>query len=126
MLDLAVMKKNGAGLVLLFGSQATRRRHPLSDTDIGVVFNDDKKRLAHPVEVYSQLADEVKKHFRGKIDIVYLEETPLSLQYRAVMDGKILYASEPAAAADYKEKVLKKYFDFKFIEDIFHSALLAR
>lgn len=126
MLDEAVMEENGVELVILFGSAATKRQHPLSDTDIGVVFANPEKRHLHPVEVYSALYDEFKKHYAGKIDLVYLDEAPLSLRYRAANDGLVLYQAGPSSFANYKERALKYYFDFRFIEDIFHRALLAR
>ncbi|HEY4524224.1 MAG TPA: nucleotidyltransferase domain-containing protein [Candidatus Paceibacterota bacterium] len=120
------MERNEVKLVLLFGSAATGRQHPLSDTDIGVVFADSNRRLKEPVKVYGDLLEEMQKHFSGQIDLVYLEETPLSLQYRAVTDGRILYEARVGVMADYKEYVLKYYFDFQFIENIFHQAILAR
>ena len=126
MINPQIMERNEVKLVLLFGSAATGRQHPLSDTDIGVVFADSNRRLKEPVKVYGDLLEEMQKHFSGQIDLVYLEETPLSLQYRAVTDGRILYEARVGVMADYKEYVLKYYFDFQFIENIFHQAILAR
>ena len=86
---------------------------------------DNNKRKEKPVEVYGTLREElVKKLKSDKIDIVYLEDTPLSLQYSALRDGVVLYAVSPSFFANYKEKVLKMYFDFKFVEDIFNQAIV--
>ena len=126
MINPQIMERNEVKLVLLFGSAATGRQHPLSDTDIGVVFADSNRRLKEPVKVYGDLLEEMQKHFSGQIDLVYLEETPLSLQYRAVTDGRILYEKNHSSYVNYKEKVLKYYFDFKFAEEIIYQGFLAR
>jgi predicted nucleotidyltransferase len=121
-LDGKVMKKHGVSLVLLFGSQVSGGTHSGSDVDIGVLFENPKMVIQNPVEIYSDLLSEFGKVFPGiKIDIVYLHETSLALQFRAVSDGVLLYEILPTTFADYKETVLKLYFDFKFFEDILNE-----
>lgn len=113
-------------LVTIFGSSATGRRREESDIDIGIVFDDTSRQQREPVAVYDELREEMRKHFSGKIDLVYLEDSSLSLRYRAITDGKILYENRDGGGADYKEKVLKHYFDFQFIENIFRQGLMTR
>lgn len=114
----------GVGLVVLFGSKITGAEHPGSDFDIGIIFKDEKFRKAKPVEAYGRLFEEFSRGYgTDKIDIVYLQEAPLSLQYKAIRDGIVLYHISPTFYADYKEYVLKNYFDFKFFEDIFQKAI---
>lgn len=120
-----VLKAQGIGLVIVFGSKVAGISHGKSDIDIGVVFLDGKKRTEKPVEVYGSLHEEFSKKFKNEnIDVVYLQEAPLSLQYKAIKEGVVLYQKSPTILADYKEGVLKKYFDFKFFEDIFHKAII--
>jgi len=84
------------GLVLVFGSRITGFSHSKSDIDIGIVFSDEIRKKEKPVEVYGALYEEFIKKFKTEnIDIVYLEETPLSLQYKAVRDGIVLYEDSP-------------------------------
>lgn len=124
-IDKVMLEKHGVSLVLLFGSQVTGLTHPGSDIDIGVVFFDKTDLKNNPVEVYDDLRREFAKKFKTQsIDLVYLEETPLSLQFSAVSDSKILYQSSQTTFADYKERVLNYYFDFKFTENIFNQALI--
>lgn len=124
-LNEKLLKNLGVGLVLLFGSRIIGGVHPGSDIDVGIVFFDKKIQKGKPVEVYGSLYEEFSKSSKKEtIDIVYLEETPLSLQYKAINDGVILYEKSPIFFADYKEKILLNYFDFKFFEDIFNSAFL--
>lgn len=118
----------GVGLIVVFGSHISGGVHPNSDLDLGVVFFDSYRKRIDPVKVYGSLDEEFRNKFRSdnSIDIVYLEETPLSLQYRAVEDGVLLYEGRPCFFFDYKETVLKKYFDFKFFENIFNQAFLEK
>lgn len=124
-LDSKIMKSQGVGLVVVFGSRVTGVLHPGSDVDIGIVFSDSTRREKRPVEVYGIMYEEFTRKFGVKnIDIVYLEESPLSLQYKAVNDGIVLYEVSSVFFANYKENVLKKYFDFKFFENIFNQTIL--
>lgn len=122
----SLLKDLAVGLVVIFGSRVSGGVHYNSDLDIGVVFFDNYKKQTDPVEIYGCLLEEFRSKFGddNNLDIVYLEETPLSLQYRAVNDGLLLYETKPGFFADYKEMALKKYFDFKFFEDIFNQAFL--
>ncbi|MBL7053357.1 MAG: nucleotidyltransferase domain-containing protein [Candidatus Portnoybacteria bacterium] len=123
-LNQKVLKSQQVGLALVFGSQIIGSKHSKSDIDIGIVFLNNKRKQK-PVDVYGTLHEEFVKKFKTEnIDIVYLEDSPLSLQYKAVRDGVVLYEISPSFFADYKEKVLKMYFDFKFIEDIFNQAII--
>lgn len=122
-----IMKNLNVELAIVFGSRAEGTEHAGSDTDIGIVFYDESRKREEPVKVYSALLDEFRRAFEAEvIDIVYLKETPLSLQYNAVENGAALYQRSPSSLADYKEDVLKKYFDFKFFENIFNQALILR
>lgn len=123
-LDKKVLKALKTDIVLVFGSYVAGLSHPQSDIDIGIVFENDQKRKENPVEVYSDLYEELRKKFKtDKIDVVYLADAPLSLQFKAINDGVILYEKDANTFANYREKVMKFYFDFKFVEDIFNQAL---
>lgn len=124
-LDDKIMENQGVGLAVVFGSRITGVGHPESDVDVGVVFFDSTRRRKQPVEVYGTIYEEFAKKLSVKnIDVVYLEESPLSLQYKAVNDGIVLYEVSSVFFANYKENILKKYFDFKFFENIFNQAIL--
>lgn len=126
-LNKKLLRDLGVGTTLIFGSYITGIKHPKSDIDIGIVFKDKRMKRENPVEVYGSLYEEFKKKFKFEnIDIVYLEESPLSLQYKAVRNGIVLYEESPVFYADYKEKILKYYFDFKFFENIFKNAFLQK
>ncbi|MBU4141649.1 hypothetical protein KKE99_02130, partial [Patescibacteria group bacterium] len=53
-----------------------------------------------------------------------LREAPLSLQFKAMDEGVVIYEASNKSFADYKEEVMIKYFDFKFTENYFNSVFL--
>ena len=126
-LNKNLLKKNRVGLVILFGSQISGQVHPGSDFDIGVVFEDENFKKEKPLEVYGDLYEIFSNAFKTKnLDIVYLQETPLSLQFKAIYTGKVVYYSSLIFLANYKEKVMLKYFDFKPTEEYFQKVFLGK
>ena len=112
---------------MLFGSQVDGFIHPNSDFDIGVVFENENIKKQKPVNVYGDLYEVFSKTFKIKNpDIVYLEDAPLSLQFKAINKGKVMYFSSPKFLADYKEKIMIKYFDFSAVEEYFKRIFLNR
>lgn len=126
-LNKKLLKKNKVGLVFLFGSQITGARHPQSDIDLGVVFEDETIRKKKPLEVYSDLYEAFSNSFKSlNIDIVYLREAPLALQFKAIDEGKVVYKISGKFFADYREEVMIRYFDFRFTEDYFNQVFLGK
>jgi len=122
-----VLIKNKVGLAILFGSQLSGLIHPGSDFDIGIVFEDKKLRRKNPTKVYGELYQMFSEVFGSKnLDIVYLEEAPLSLQFNAIHQGKVIFSSSLKFLADYKEKTILRYFDFKPVEEYFKKVFLAK
>jgi predicted nucleotidyltransferase len=124
-LNKTLIEDQCIGLAILFGSIVTGFEQPFSDVDIGIVFSDFEKKRNDPVGVYYNLYEEFKLKFnKDKIDIVYLQETPLSLQFKAITEGIVIYEVNPLFTANYKEHVTKLYLDFKFFEGIFDEVFL--
>lgn len=101
----------------LLGSHARGAPHPFSDVDIGIVFKDPsvlKKSLKTHVRYYDLLADyteSIKDH--RELDLVFLQRVPLSLQFEAVSEGKIIYEADPKYEVEYKENVTNRYLDYE-------------
>jgi len=124
-LDIKLLEKNKVGLVLLFGSRITGTAHPESDIDIGIVFEDEKAKSRNPLDVYDDLYQISSSAFKVlNSDIIYLREAPLSLQSKAINEGKIIYQKSAKFSADYKEEVMIKYFDFQYVKNYFNKVFL--
>jgi predicted nucleotidyltransferase len=116
----------GIAIVYLFGSRATGRESRLSDIDIGVVLKEapsgkGTRDLYHNLYgLFTEIYPAVKP------DIVFLQEAPLSLQYSAVREGKILFETAPEFTADYENLVMNQYLDFRPVLDYFDKVTMER
>ena len=116
----------GIAIAYLFGSRATGRESRLSDIDIGVVLKEvpsgnDTRNVYHNLyglftEIYPS----------AKLDIVFLQEASLSLQYSAVREGKILFEKDHQSTVEYENLVMNQYLDFRFVLDYFDGVSMER
>jgi len=127
-LNTDLMKCNKVLVAVLFGSSIIGAKHPGSDIDIGVVFERNSERLHDPVGVYGELYNQFAPLARKnqKLDIVYLDEAPVSLRFKAITEGDLIYIKDARAFCDYKERVMREYFDFKPVMDEFTGAFLGK
>jgi len=119
-------KRLGISIVYLFGSRITGGGNKLSDIDIGVVLKDlpssgDTRVLYNALyKLFSKLYSD------SKIDIVFLQKAPLSLQYSSIKDGKVLFEEDPILTADYEYRVVNQYLDFRPVLDFFDNVGMER
>jgi predicted nucleotidyltransferase len=112
-------KRLGISIVYLFGSRVRGGGNKLSDIDIGVVLKDlpssgDTRVLYNALyKIFSE------SYSNSKIDIVFLQAAPLSLQYSAIKDGKFFFEEDPIFTADYEYGVINQYLDFRPVLDFF-------
>lgn len=124
------LEKLGVSTVYLFGSQAEGTAKSRSDFDFGILLKnqkapaDFKERKKIYDELYGIFSEKIKRLVN--IDIVFLQDVYLQLQYHAISRGKIIYEADPKFSADYKEKVMEKYADFAPIRKEFQQAILER
>jgi predicted nucleotidyltransferase len=118
------MKKLGILVVYLFGSEAYGTKTVMSDIDVGIVLK-NPKNLEDIRPLYNAIYSELSKVFRPAflrgLDIVFLQTAPITLQYNAITSGRILYEEDPVKRADYEEKVVNQYLDFKPVIEYFDS-----
>lgn len=126
------LKKAGVGMIYLFGSEVQKTTDFESDFDIGIVLINPsvlfkpKKFLSYYHQLYEIISEILPKSFKGKLDLVFLQKASYSLQFEAINYGKVLYEISPLLRADYEEKVLKNYLDFKPLLEEFYQAILKR
>lgn len=116
----------------LFGSQAKNDAGKLSDIDIGVYLDekiDEYKRFDIRLELIGEVGSLVttnklrsfylqrgttEQRERGKIDLVILNDIPLSLSYRVVRDGKIIYCKDELKRIRFEARIMSMYFDQQY------------
>jgi predicted nucleotidyltransferase len=120
----AELKKIGVSVVYLFGSRATGKESHTSDVDIGVVL---RKPIEDTRSSYKILYDLFSAIYpSSRLDIVYLQEASLPLQYFAIRDGKIIFEEDPKSTADYENRVINQYLDFRPVLDLFDRVTMKR
>jgi len=115
--------------VYLFGSEVEGATTVRSDIDIGIVLK-KPKNLGDTRPLYNALYLEFSKIFKPtflrQLDIVFLQNAPIPLQYNAIAYGKVLYEEDPVQRADYEERVMNQYMDFKPLLEYFDIIALKR
>lgn len=115
----AKLKELGISIVYLFGSKATGVATPLSDIDIGIVLK-NASTLKETKALYNTLYGLFSEIYpSSKLDIVFLQASPLPIQYHAIKEGKVLFEEDPKLTADYEAHTVDMYLDFKPVLEYF-------
>ena len=121
--------------VYLFGSSIHGKKGKLSDLDVGVIFYDPQqilKEAKHSLKAYGELFDifaplaNILTGTADKLDLVFLQRTPLTLQKEVLLKGKLIYVKNQEKFLDYKEKTLLSYADLKPVINYFHQKIFER
>ncbi len=95
----------------IFGSFGTEHQTPLSDLDIGVLYDVEipvMEELKQTAEISSRLAIE-------KIDLINLNKAPVHLQHEILYQGAKIFDRTPERTEDFIENVLEIYHDYQGI-----------
>lgn len=129
MIDLKAIEKIAHDfalkLVYLFGSKAKEINTPVSDIDIAVFIDNYENQDLR--QIFLDLIFEFSQLFKSdKIDLLILNEAPITIQFKVISEGKPLFQFNPEYRADYEEKVVKLYLDFKKFEDDYYETMHKR
>lgn len=109
----------------IFGSSALKIRHDDSDLDIGVIFKDGLPPAENRMRIYGEIFSLLSDAFpEEKVDLVFLEETALHFQFKALTEGQLIYSANKNKAFDYLEKIANLYRDYKYFIDEFYQGML--
>lgn len=120
----AELKKIGVSVVYLFGSRATGKESQTSDVDIGVVLKEPIEDTRSSYKILYELFSAI--YPSSRLDIVFLHKASLPLQYFAIKDGKITFEEDPKSTADYENRVINQYLDFRPVLDLFDRVTMKR
>lgn len=131
-------KKMGILAIYLFGSRAQGYSTSLSDFDFGIVLEKPEKHKSKTMDIYLKLyniftevlpKDYLQHRLRMKeheFDVVFLQFSPIGLQFEAIKNGKVLYEKNKKKRLDYEEYVMKKQCDLKYFQEMRQRAILER
>lgn len=105
---------NKLDFIVLFGSRAQGTSLPISDMDIGVKVSASENEYG---KLQLELAGFFTSDAHPQIDIVLLDAASLTLKYRVIRDGKLLYQRNADLWPTFVEEVLSRYPDWKIYID---------
>ena len=121
-----VAERYGLAEVYLFGSKITGFARKDSDLDVAVRFQ-KAPLLPERGKVYGDIfADLIPVFGKEKIDLSFIEEAPLHLQYKIVCQGELIFSKEKIQSCNFLEKIANQYRDYKFFIDEYFQGVLAR
>jgi len=113
--------------VYLFGSKITGFAREGSDLDVAVRFENGLPAVTQRGKTYGDIFADLSSVFKGeKLDLTFIEEAPLHLQYKIVAEGELIFAKEKIQAFNFLEKIANQYRDYKFFIDEYFQGVLAR
>lgn len=120
-LDAITLGKLDVNVLIEFGSRVEGTSREESDYDVGVLFvNTQTPASRRYGALYAILQDQYPDQ---RIDLVDLSQAPFPLQFRAAMKGRPIYEHDASSFADFRERAMLSYFDFKPILKIHEEAL---
>jgi predicted nucleotidyltransferase len=132
-----ILRDTGIEVVYLFGSQADETAGDMSDADFGVVLSDPSVLHGNLFringELYEVLRDILPEPYLERrkelsahdFDIVFLQQASPRMRFKAAMTGTVLYRSSARAEADFRERSMIEYFDYRYFDEIANQSFLA-
>lgn len=101
--------------VWIIGSYGTEYQREDSDMDIALLF-DKKVSLMEEMQISADLSSILKFE---NIDTIDLKKAPVTLQFKTIKEGRVLYEAQANKVSDYIEEVLNRYRDEKYYYAMF-------
>jgi predicted nucleotidyltransferase len=107
---------------LLFGSSARGDDRTGSDADVAVGLTPGTRLSAHDI---GDLVSRLESATARTVDLLILDEAPPAIAYRVFRDGVELVVRDRAALVGRKARAILEYLDFRPIEELCASGVLA-
>ena len=119
-------KQEHVRLAYLFGSVAKGKAGKLSDVDIAVLLDESlnkKQKFDLQLELISDISELLKT---DKIDLVVINEAPLSLKFEIIKANCPLFVRDRMEKIDFEQMVMSRYLDRKYYEKRASSEFLKK
>ncbi|KJS69418.1 MAG: hypothetical protein JL50_01880 [Peptococcaceae bacterium BICA1-7] len=114
--------------IYLFGSYAEGKQNINSDIDLAILLV-----MEFPADRYLEkkldlLALAVSELKTDEVDLVILNQAPVTLTYQVFCKGKLLWGKKEQKGwrVSFQASAYDRYFDFKPVEKIFHEGMIRR
>ena len=122
-----IVEQYGLIEVYLFGSKITGFARKDSDLDVAVRFQNGLPMAAERGKIYGNIFADLTSVFgKEKVDLSFIEEAPLHLQFKIVSQGELIFSQEKIKSLNFLEKIVNQYRDYKFFIDEYFQGVLAR
>ncbi|SKA75572.1 Nucleotidyltransferase domain-containing protein [Caloramator quimbayensis] len=109
----------------LFGSVHKRTVNPLSDIDIAILINIQYEYMSNMIE--EEVFEDISRCLKtDEIDLICLNNAPLSMQYGVIKDKEILYYYDKQKLIDYETMIIMNYLDIKPMRDSLNFEFLKK
>jgi len=115
--------KYSIDLAYLFGSVARNQYNKESDIDIAIKFKNKYSKMDE-IFIRGEIIDIGKAYFERNVDIVSLDNAPISLKYEIIKDGILLIDCYERVSIE--SLIIREYFDFKYFSDIYDKEIIKR
>lgn len=112
----AVLADEPVRVAYLFGSHARGEASQLSDVDVALLAPDvvPHERLDLRLRVIGRLSTAARI---PDLDVIVLDESPLTLTGRVVRDGIVIYTVDEPLRAEYESRTFREFVDFSVLAD---------
>lgn len=100
--------------VWLIGSYGTEYQNEDSDIDFAFLFNREMN-LQDEIKLECAITEILKFE---NIDVVNLMKAPITLRFKTIKDGKLMYEATTDKVLDFEEETIKTYQDRKYYIDM--------
>jgi len=118
-LEPFLARRKGIHLVFLFGSSVSRRMHPASDVDIGILF-DSVPNLSQ----INALTAELSSLLRREVDLVVLNRASPILKMQVLKKGALVFARDLRVYHQFFVDTCNQYDDLKQIRRTCEESIL--
>lgn len=107
----------------IFGSYGRGKPSPLSDVDIAVYLGDDCDFFSKKLHLVGNVSEILKT---DEVDIVILNELPLSLIHSVLKTGKLLFCKDERKRVEFEARANTLYCDAEPLRKKVSEALIKR
>jgi len=109
-------KKGKVNLAYLFGSTSRGDKGKLGDFDLGILLDESLGKYERFQFQLKLLYDLVSILKTDKVDLIIMNDAPLSLNYNIIKDG-ILLKDDEEKRINFEKNIISKYLDRKYYID---------
>lgn len=110
----------GIAVLVVFGSRARGDHRPGSDLDVAVLpeMPEPRARWRLQTGVAAALADLAPE---GRVDVVFLDEVPVTLRQSVMEHGRVLINRDPEAWKELRVRTMREYGDSEWARELYRK-----